>query len=917
MPVQQELLNGGLVTARDASLLNEGELTQADDCILRPRTPAVWKAGGRTRFGLQPSGASGAVLGLRHLAFDYRDDLLLAQVGAKLYTAPYTGTGLTGAWSPQIGVYASGTDEDYLDIVQYSGAFYILNANNNPYRLGYTVPKSIVLACTIAVNGTTVTSSGAAPFLGIVVGQAVSGGTVPAGAVVTAVTSSTSIEITTSPAQSTTLTFAASAFPTTRPAGLSPVATWVTGSVAVVAGSWPTFAGAGAGVYWFLYTEMVMPGLIDDENSGFVESGFIGTSQAVTIATPLTQGVTVTRGNVVNTAAYSRANATHWQVYMSGPTTDATTTPSLATFQRVSTPIVIAQTSVTLTNTLDYQIGIPTANDILGTGTAVAFAPQGVAFTNPSGAYTMGTGGIATSVAGSQSNIVLSGFGLGTGSGRAVVGMQMQILAYATPFTAIAYAQVATLSALKFGITYSMDVNTTTYFRSLQYGDAANTMSPSPTAWLEADAPNLCVIISIPAAVQTLVLDEVRLLIFYTTTQINKNGVFFRVVTATSQAGVSIAATANLPPPIATTGDIYDGQLVLNNLARPAVIQYSLPDKPEYFPALYYINFESKYKDSVTCIRRVNNALVVGLQSSIKRVNFLPRESDAEFDRGRAQEDITTDHGIAGPQAATLFTLPGVGTLLAYVSSKGIHITDGNTSRELNSDLDWAATLNLGVDGNDTPYLERCMLVNYASEYALRLAYVPYGGTTVSKYLQFSYHPLHLKNGQLPAMGPCSMNARSFCSAILGGTSKILSGHLTDGYVYVEDNGTESADTAALQVPAVKTRLLLPRGIGGQGRIQRVYFRVGAYGAGDAITGTGRFTVGSQRQNINEAVTTAAAPIGLSTTTGGTVVAHVDTFGEGLILSIGKPATATSAMRLDMIAYQVEDGGQESHRTPV
>ena len=45
------MFHQGVVTARDASLLGEGEVAKADDCIYRPNDPAIWKAPGRTAYG--------------------------------------------------------------------------------------------------------------------------------------------------------------------------------------------------------------------------------------------------------------------------------------------------------------------------------------------------------------------------------------------------------------------------------------------------------------------------------------------------------------------------------------------------------------------------------------------------------------------------------------------------------------------------------------------------------------------------------------------------------------------------------------------------------------------------------------------------------------------------------------------------
>jgi hypothetical protein len=932
VPIQQELLNGGVVTARDASLLKEGELTQADDCILRPRSPAIWKAGGRVAMNSKPSGATGEVTGLRHLTFDNYTDALIANVGAVLYTTPYTDTGLSPDWTAKSSGYTAQTAVDYLDVVSYGAAHYVLNAQNRTQRVYYATPQELVINCTI--TGLVVAAVGApnAPFIGVVVGQKVTGSLISGTATVTAITSYQSITLDKGTNGTAVLTFLTTPVLAMRPSGMTPVSALPSNFLATTTGVWPTTPGLGAGLYWFLYTEMYMPGVIDDVANGFMESGFTTAPSSISVVTPASTGIVVSHGNTLNTTAYGFVNATHWQVYMSGPTN---TLPSLSTFQRVGGVVSLGTASITLTSTLSSLTGVPTTQEAMGSSFSAGWPANTNTWDSPTGAYTYGDGTYARGSDNVTRSLMLGSFtNMATGT-NTVTGISLYITAASVPEHATLIVQVGTASATKVSSQYRHFL----YNNSIQgfyIGGASDTLNPtfgsSAAPWVQNDTPNLVVALTVAIRgpnqdPRSIYVDSITMTVHFANAVVDKNGVFFRTVTLTSQAGVAIAASAALPPTFSNTGDIFDGQLVVNDYKAPAIIRYSLPDQPEYFPALYYINFESKAKDVVTCIKRVNNALVVGLRSSIKRINYLPRESDAEFDRGRCQEDVTTDHGIVGPQAATLFTMPGMGTMLAYVSAKGLHITDGNSSRELNTDLDWDTTVNTGVDSSLIPYLKRCMLVNYASEYALRLAYVPAGGTTVTKYLQFSYHPMHVKDGQLPAMGPCSMNARSFCPAVLNGMPRLLSGHPTDGNVYVEDVGTTSADTAALPAPAIKTRLLLPRGIGGQGRIQRVYFRVGAHGdgtlaaanAGDppttSATGTGRLTVGSYRQNINEASIAAAPVTGLSTTIGGTVVAHVDSFGEGLILTINKPATATSAMRIDMIAYQVEDGGQESHRS--
>lgn len=907
MPIIQELLNGGVVTARDPSLLKEGELQQADDCILRPRTPAVFKAPGRTRYG-QPTGGAGAVKGLRHLAFDGNTDILLSYVGAAFQSSPYIGSTGTFTNVPGVGTLPNDGTE-FLDVIQYSNAFYTIQGNGYMRRLAYVNPSTqVVASCTIAGDGVSVTTSVTAGFNAVVVGQAVSGTGVPAGAVVTSKTSSTAITITAStPGAGITLTFASTPFLQARIAGLDPVSAFDSTQVTTVAGTWNSSADMGTGYYWFLYTEMFMPGKIDDPSTGFVESSFTGSIQVGNIADVTTDCIRITRGVVVNSAANGRNDATHWQVYMSAKQLDATEKPSLATFRRVGGPIPIGTSSIDLRDDVVSQGPLqPSANAAI-TGHD--------AFDNPTGAHSIHDGSNASSTSNTAA-IALRNYGF-TNNSLSVLGIEVEVFGRADPSgsastRAAGYIRLKTQSGTKVSLDYRFEFGTS--WATVLLGSPTDTWSPN-AAWTAADFTNanfeLYLLKAGSGSTQRLTIDGVRMKIYYTGTSINRNGAFFKTITLTSQVGVTISEPAQLPPPTASTGDIFDGQLVLNNVSKPALVQYSLPDAPEYFPGSYYINFESKKKDRVTCIKRVGNVLVVGLQSSIKRVNYLPRESDAEFDRGRSQEDIANDHGMAGPLGACLFDMPGLGVVLAYVSYKGLHITDGITTRELNIDLDWAATVNLGVDGNGVPYLQQCMLENYASEYALRLAYIPAGQTTTVKYLQFSYHPMHMKGSFLPAMGPCNVNARAYTTAILNGVPKLLSGHPTDGYVYLEDSGDVSIDATATLAPSLRTRLLFPRGLGGQGRIQRVYLRVGA--AGDATTGN--VTVGSQRQNINETLADQATTYTFNTVVASTKMVHLDTFGEALVVKISKTNLETAALRLDVLAYQTEDGGQESHRS--
>ena len=133
----------------------------------------------------------------------------------------------------------------------------------------------------------------------------------------------------------------------------------------------------------------------------------------------------------------------------------------------------------------------------------------------------------------------------------------------------------------------------------------------------------------------------------------------------------------NMPPPSSDTGDLFQDQLVVNDVSNNSVMRWSAPGDPEAFPPTYFLDFETRDNDIIRNIKVVNNRLVVGLDSSIWRINYLPSERDASFDRGRAAEVISRSQGIVNNQCACTFTVDGGSEQLAFISNKGLCTTDG------------------------------------------------------------------------------------------------------------------------------------------------------------------------------------------------------------------------------------------------
>ena len=204
-------------------------------------------------------------------------------------------------------------------------------------------------------------------------------------------------------------------------------------------------------------------------------------------------------------------------------------------------------------------------------------------------------------------------------------------------------------------------------------------------------------------------------------------------------------------PPTWDIGDIFEDSLVCNDVADKSNVKYSFSTKPWSFPSVYFINFETKQADVVTYIKTLGNVCVVGMKNQIWRLNYLPRETDSEFNRGRCRERLSDGHGIMSRQSATTFTMEGTAPRLAFVSRSGVQMTDGYRVIELTRDLAWSTTVN-------TDLLTQAILQDVPHLWSLVLYYTPAGGTNNTRALYFSYHPQHLKEGgRLKVSGPATV----------------------------------------------------------------------------------------------------------------------------------------------------------------
>lgn len=913
MPLVSEFLNGGIVTVRDPSLLREGELQQAAECVYRAHDPALYRAPGRTVYNTttikDSSGATCPVKGLVWLPFGQtRTDQFLALGG-----------------------------NDNSKGALWGGNFSAVDGTATFAQI--TGPGQVTDAVTTSSSAVITSASGG--FAYMVQGAAISGTNIPAGSIVITVTSATSITISNNCTGNGTVTatfdmgiaatvsdsgdeildsvqwgglyftffghgpmqrvnFTQRSIPGTslsdllvaRVAGLDPVGVQPTVAVNTGAGhSWSSVLGTG--YYWLLTVEVFHPDQPDEVEGTYTPKDDKGNHLGPVpfrITDYTTQDVTVTRTTQVNDGSAGRL-ATHWRVYLSPKQDDNVTVPSLATFRLVAT-VPMSSTTCTLADAVVSRTGYATA--VTSWAGRNQFATPGGMIGASDNGFAVSTSGSSTDGPGNGSNAnginKLTSFAFsgsdGTYSGLTVTGIRVSIRGFADPSgnagREAGYYIYVSNAAQRMAQIWGKFTSKNASWNG--YGSNFDTMG---VPWIAADFASgggffVLVEKQGTGSRQRLWVDTVQVVVYYSGTSINMNGKAFRVVTYRDQVGNTLNVPARLPPPECSTADLFQGSLVTNDLGNEDQIKFSLPGEPEAFPDPYVLKFNERRHNKVNYIRRVGQILIVGLSDAVKRVNYLPSEQDTSFQEGLAHEDLASDHGIVGPLAGCLFTMPGAGQMLAYVAENGLHATDGVTTRFLNIDLKWSALVEPG-------YLNKVVLRDYPAEQWLVMYYTPLGGTKNTRALVFCYSMDKIKEGGFfPAIGPVSVAARCAAKAKLANKYYLFTGAHSGGLIYTEDSGYtipanySDGDATVTGAPRVRTRQFYPSGIDRNTREERIYLHFGATGSLVA-TNTCTFTKGSP--TVTMADTTGLVK--------GMLVVTGNVAGDTIILSVDNGTTIT------------------------
>lgn len=215
-------------------------------------------------------------------------------------------------------------------------------------------------------------------------------------------------------------------------------------------------------------------------------------------------------------------------------------------------------------------------------------------------------------------------------------------------------------------------------------------------------------------------------------------------------AGVVASVSRNGPPPTADACEVFENSLVVNDISDKSRIWYTYPDTVWAWPSIYFVNLETPQQDNIVKLKRVRRVLLAFMREQVIRFNYLPRESDAEFDRGRVWDLISDSHGLVGPRAIATITPEGQEPLVVFLSRAGLFSTDGFQVEPVVADINWAGLIAAP---------EKAVLQDIPALGILALFYTPAGATKNTKALFFHYHSSHRKQSGLKATGPATLSA--------------------------------------------------------------------------------------------------------------------------------------------------------------
>lgn len=466
------------------------------------------------------------------------------------------------------------------------------------------------------------------------------------------------------------------------------------------------------------------------------------------------------------------------------------------------------------------------------------------------------------------------------------------------------------------------------------FGDATDDFLPAQYSWRATDFDsNFGLQIGVEflpsvSGTQTATIDGVSVTVYYAATSAatkSDQRVYPSIIV--EEAGAELRYGANGRPPKASMGVEFEGCLVTNDVAHPNKLCWSIPGNPDYFPTgVYWLDLPG---DGITGLGVANNRLIVGMSGRLYRINYLPNESDASFSRGRAFELLSSSVGILHQNCISSFTTPDGRQELALADANGIFSTDAYSVRKLSADLQWVGpqatsvfppSLSSGIAG------ATIALLNDPRTQTIRFLTTQDSG----RYFAGSYAARHAKpnglkwskcsagynsgNVFVPSAAVCFRRATGAWIAAYAYASGLIPG--AGGGVTRED----SHDTATLHTvlnsvlaPVVRTREIYDSGIGGESELGSIII----HGV-DRETGNSTKNIGGTA-SISQYYTNATRnTASTATITGGTSNCRLAEIGVGSVncdgFSMGLAIDTTGMFELQSIGLRTESFGESDNR---
>lgn len=350
----------------------------------------------------------------------------------------------------------------------------------------------------------------------------------------------------------------------------------------------------------------------------------------------------------------------------------------------------------------------------------------------------------------------------------------------------------------------------------------------------------------------------------------------------------------NHPPPVFRSLTTFEGSLAGVSTGRS--LYWSETGTPHYFPVSYEMPFRPTFGGTTRCVRSIGRSVIVFFDNEAFRVNFLPKELDATFDTGVAQERMC-NFGTPSQNGAVSFSGWGGVQMLFFASRQGPMLTDGNSVDRAVRAIDWPNTVDL-------ENLDRCVALDNPDMWRIEL-YYPTSDTTLWRCLHFYYEPYRTTaEGGFPELvwtGPHRVPGPGVYVTVDGIHRVYTGSRTTSGSVYLEDSGYEDAadlvDAAGTVNFKMRTGRIYPVGINGETTAKRVFIH-------KQSTGTGTFTTAVTAQR--ESTGTTAINVNVDAVAADSTSQGLNLNGTGFDIRVQR--NDTSAMPpINVLALDVDD----------